>query len=109
MHVKVGLELKKDLWFVTGLSLAVLLGAAALMGPLLAPFNPWDMSFAPLSPPSPQHLLGVNEGGNDIFSELLFGLRNTVMFGLITGLAALVLGLLWASALPGAAAWWTRP
>ncbi len=93
MHVKVGLELKKDLWFVTGLSLAVLLGAAALMGPLLAPFNPWDMSFAPLSPPSPQHLLGVNEGGNDIFSELLFGLRNTVMFGLITGLAALVLGI----------------
>jgi peptide/nickel transport system permease protein len=93
MHVNRAQELSKDLWFMTGLSLAVLLGAAALMGPSLAPFNPWDMSFAPLSPPSAQHLLGVNEGGNDIFSELLFGLRNTVMFGLTTGLATLALGI----------------
>jgi peptide/nickel transport system permease protein len=93
MHVNRAQELSKDLWFMTGLSLAVLLGAAALIGPFLAPFNPWDMSFAPLSPPSAQHLLGVNEGGNDIFSELLFGLRNTVSFGLVTGLVTLALGI----------------
>ncbi len=93
MHVNLALELRKDLWFVTGLSLAVLLGALAFIGPALAPYNPWDMSFAPLSPPSPHHLLGVNEGGNDIFSELLFGLRNTLSFGLITGLVTLALGI----------------
>lgn len=76
-----------------GLGLALLLGVMALAGPVLAPNNPWDMSFPPLSPPSSQHLLGVNEGGNDIFSELLFALRNTMIFGLIAGLGALALGI----------------
>ncbi|MGQ9687456.1 MAG: ABC transporter permease [Desulfobaccales bacterium] len=93
MHIRVALELRKDPCFLTGLGLAVILAALAFVGPAVAPFNPWDMSFAPLSPPSPQHLLGVNDGGNDIFSELLFGLRNTAGFGLFTGLAALLMGI----------------
>ena len=46
--------------------------------------------------------------GQDIFSELLYSLRNTVLFGLLSGSAALVTGVLigafsgWFSGLPGA-------
>ena len=93
MHVNVRRELFHDPWFVVGLGLAALFAAAVLLGPTLAPYDPHDISFTPLDPPSSRHLLGVNDGGMDIFSELLFGLRNTVVFGLFTGLAALVLGV----------------
>jgi len=55
--------------------------------------DPHDMSFQPLSPPSSEHWLGVNDGGMDLFSELLYGIRNTVVFGLLTGMTALVIGI----------------
>ncbi|MBW2170185.1 MAG: ABC transporter permease, partial [Deltaproteobacteria bacterium] len=55
---------------------------------------PWDMSFEPISPPSASHILGTNDGGQDIFSELLYAIRNTVAFGLGSGLVALAVGVI---------------
>jgi len=92
MHDKSLPRLLRDPWFITGAGLALLLALAASLGPLAAPFDPWDMSFAPLAPPSARHLLGVNDGGQDILSELVFALRNTLSFGLVSGLIALALG-----------------
>lgn len=94
MHVNLKNELLQDHWFVVGFGLAVLFATVTLLGPPLAPFDPWDMSFAPISPPTAQHLLGVNDGGQDIFSELLYAVRNTVTFGLVSGLVALTLGVI---------------
>jgi len=74
--------------------LALLFGAIIAVGPPLAPFDPWDMSFDPISPASGKHLLGINDGGQDIFSELLYAIRNTVIFGLKSGLVALAFGVL---------------
>jgi len=101
MHIDVRRELARDPWFVTGMGLALLLGLLVLLGPMLAPHDPHDMSFRPLSPPSAVHWLGVNDGGMDIFSELLYGIRNTVGFGLLTGIVALFFGV----AVGLAAAW----
>ena len=94
MHINLKNELLQDHWFVVGFGLAVLFAAATLLGPPLAPFDPWDMSFAPISPPTAQHLLGVNDGGQDIFSELIYAVRNTVAFGMVSGLVALNSGSL---------------
>ena len=85
-------------WFVVGAGLALVLLALVLLalvalGPTLAPYDPHDISFQPLSPPSARHWLGVNDGGMDILSELLFGLRNTAVFGLAAGALGLVLGV----------------
>jgi peptide/nickel transport system permease protein len=93
MHLNVGRELAKDPWFVAGIGLALLLMAMVLAGPWFAMHDPHDMSFRPLAPPSAEHWLGVNDGGMDIFSELLYGIRNTVLFGLLTGVTALVIGV----------------
>jgi len=93
MHLDLRRELGKDPWFVTGAALALLLTALVLAGPWLAMHDPDDMSFRPLTPPSSEHWLGVNDGGMDIFSELLHGVRNTVVFGLMTGITALVIGV----------------
>jgi len=67
---------------------------AMLLAPLFAPYNPYDISFAPLSSPSSAHWLGVNDGGIDILSELLYGLHHTARFGLLAGSASLILGVL---------------
>jgi peptide/nickel transport system permease protein len=101
MHIDVRGQLARDPWFVTGMGLALFLGFLVLLGPMLAPHDPHDMSFRPLSPPSAVHWLGVNDGGMDIFSELLYGMRNTVGFGLLAGIVALFLGV----AIGLAAAW----
>ena len=90
-----------DSWFLVGGALLVLLTATAVLGPILAPYDPHDISFMPLSPPSGEHWLGINDGGMDILSELLFGLRNTVVFGLLAGITGLLLGV----AVGLAAAW----
>jgi peptide/nickel transport system permease protein len=79
--------------FVSGTGLALLLAVLVLAGPWLAMHDPHDMSFRPLAPPSAEHWLGVNDGGMDIFSELLYGIRNTVLFGLLTGVTALAIGI----------------
>lgn len=72
----------------------VLLSALTVLGPLLAVHDPHEMSFSPLSPPSAQHWLGVNDGGMDIFAELTHALRNTVFFGLLAGGGGLVLAII---------------
>jgi peptide/nickel transport system permease protein len=103
MHIDIRQRVLRDPWFVAGLSLALLFSIVTLLGPPLAPFDPWDISFTPISPPSVNHLLGTNDGGQDIFSELLFAVRNTLAFGLMSGLVALALGVL-----VGLAAGWFR-
>lgn len=94
MHINMLKTLKKDPWFSIGIGMAILFTGASLFGPALAPFDPWDISFAPISPPSSKHLLGINDGGQDIFSELLYATRNTVTFGMASGLMALAIGIL---------------
>lgn len=94
MKIEPSKTLLHDPCFVVGLVLAALFAATSVAGPILAPFDPWDMSFAPLSAPSFEHLLGINDGGQDIFSELLYALRNTVAFGLVAGSAGLALGVI---------------
>jgi peptide/nickel transport system permease protein len=94
MNVELNRYIFRDTWFLTGFSLAILFALTVLAGPPLVPFDPWDMSFTPISPPSAEHFLGVNDGGQDIFSELIFAIRNTVTFGLVSGLVALGVGVI---------------
>jgi len=83
----------RDPWFAVGLGIAVGFGLVSLLGPALAPYDPWSMAFSPISQPTGEHWLGVNDGGQDIFSELLYAIRNTAAFGLLSGLASLFLGI----------------
>ncbi len=94
MHVNLPHMLRRDPWFLTGMILMLFFVIITFLGPLLAPFSPWNMDFTPLSPPSGAHLLGVNDGGQDILSELLYAVRNTFFFGMISASAALFLGVL---------------
>ena len=101
MHLDVRRHLLRDPWFVCGAVLLSIMAAIAFLGPVLIPYDPHDFSFMPLSPPSADHWLGINDGGMDILSELVYGLRNTVVFGVVAGTAGLLIGV----AIGLAAAW----
>jgi peptide/nickel transport system permease protein len=93
MHLDIRRNLLRDPWFISGVLMLTVITGTVLLGPLLAPYDPHDISFMPLSPPTVEHWLGVNDGGMDILSELFFGLRNTVEFGLLAGTAGLIIGV----------------
>ena len=74
-----------------GLALVAVLGAAAVLAPLLAPHDPdvIDTARRLARPLTPGHLLGTDEFGRDLLSRLLHGARTSLVVGLAaTALAA---------------------
>jgi peptide/nickel transport system permease protein len=79
---------------------AVLLGffaLVAIVGPFFAPFSPTYSNPSPslsLHPPNGTYLLGTTQSGQDVFSQLLIGIRLTMELGLIVGLVATALSVI---------------
>lgn len=71
--------------------LAVMI-SVALFGPSLAPYDPTQVTGRPFARPSVEHWLGTNDIGQDIFSEVLWGTRISLMIGLIAASAAILVG-----------------
>jgi len=85
-----------------GLALAVLglLIAAALSAPLIAPYDPALPVGLPLKPPGPDHLLGTNDLGQDVWSQWLWGSRASLLIAVVVTL--LSTGLSWTIGLSAA-------
>ena len=82
---------------VGGLVLGVFI-AFALFPSKIAPYGVKEM-FRAWQPVSAKHPLGTNDMGYDIFSEIVFAARNTLITGVAAATASLVLGTaigLWA-------------
>lgn len=69
----------------------VALGAAA---PAIARYPPQSLSGQPVEPPSLDHLLGTNQLGQDLASQLLHGARSSLYVAAVTAAIALLLGAL---------------
>lgn len=65
----------------------------AVFAPYIAPYPPDAMSFPASAPPSAAHLLGTTPLGQDIFSQLVWGSRLTLIVGLLTGAIASTIGV----------------
>lgn len=68
--------------------------AVGLIGPFFMPYNPNATSHLFIAPPSTSHWLGTTVVGEDIFSQLIYGTRTSVFWGLATGLVVTVLSVL---------------
>ena len=76
---------------------AILLGLFAVVAIIpgtLAPFDPHAQIFDQTLAPSRQHLLGTTGNGQDIFSQLIWGTRESLAIAVIAGMMATVLSLL---------------
>ena len=63
-------------------------------GPFFTPYNPNATSHLFIAPPSAAHWLGTTVVGEDIFSQLIYGTRTSVFWGLATALVVTVLSVL---------------
>jgi peptide/nickel transport system permease protein len=80
--------------FVVGAVLLTFFIILALLAPVIAPYDPDARVGAPFSPPDGRHLLGTNDLGQDIFSELVYGARVSITLGILAATAATVIGAL---------------
>lgn len=78
-----------------GLIVVFLLILIAVFAPVIAPYNPYDVTLRDDKglAPSLSHLLGTSiTTGQDVFSMLIYGTRVSLSVGIITGLAIAVIG-----------------
>ena len=79
---------------------AVLFGLfllAAIIGPMVEPYEPGFVSLNPalsLNHPSARHLFGTTQTGQDVLSQVLTGIRLTIIVALAVGGIATVLSVL---------------
>ncbi len=65
----------------------------AVFAPLLAPYDPHQLG-RPYIKPCAEHLLGTNDVGQDILSELIYGTRVSLFIGVFTSLIVTIVATL---------------
>lgn len=94
MHVNYWLLVRRNNYGRVGLILLFLVLALAVFASVFAPFRPGEYTGVIFSPPSRQYWLGTNDVGQDVFSQLLFGARTSLVVGCGVALLAVFLGAL---------------
>ncbi|WP_170574508.1 ABC transporter permease [Ruegeria atlantica] len=80
--------------FIVGFVITFAWIAVAILAPVLAPYDPDTIAFdALLTAPSPDHLMGTDQLGRDIFSRVLYGARVDLFMGVVGLIAPLVIGV----------------
>lgn len=80
---------------VAGVLIIAFFLLAATIGPFFAPYDPAQMGVGlPGEAPSPQHLLGTTRVGQDVFSQMLYGTRSSILVGFGVGIFATVVAVI---------------
>ena len=78
-----------------GALLILVMIVAAVFAPVIAPYDPLEVSFKDLLlPPSGAHLVGTDAFGRDVFSRLIFGSQTALLVGFTASLVGSSIGLL---------------
>ena len=81
-----------------GIVVLALMILMAVFAPLIAPHSPTATDFTPYQDPSGTNWFGTTGNGNDVFSQVVYGARVSLLVGLIAGASAtavaVVIGLI---------------
>ena len=76
-----------------GLVVFLIVVVVAILAPVLAPFDPNDQNILEkLRAPTLEHWLGTDSFGRDTLSRLVYGARISLIIGVVSTLAAMVIG-----------------
>ncbi|MFK7882213.1 ABC transporter permease [Roseobacter sp.] len=76
-----------------GLFILVFFVLTALLAPLIAPFDPNEMTLDMMNSPSATHWLGTDDLGRDLLSRIIWGTQISLLVGVSTVGLALVAGV----------------
>jgi peptide/nickel transport system permease protein len=76
-----------------GSSILILLLILAIFPEAIAPYDPTKLVAPPLQRPSAKNILGTNDIGQDLFSELIAGTRASLFTGLIVSFISVFTGV----------------
>lgn len=79
---------------VIGLAVLVVLVLVALLAPLIAPYDPIQISRDVMLPPSRDHFMGTDNLGRDVFSRVVYAARISLQMGFIAVAIAASIGTL---------------
>jgi peptide/nickel transport system permease protein len=78
---------------ILGLSIIILMVLMGIFAPIIAPYEPTELTGAErLSAPSADHIMGTTHLTQDVFSQWVYGVRVSLMVGLLSGLSVLTVG-----------------
>ena len=77
---------------VVGLVLSGAFVLVAALGGIIAPTDPFSFAGTPFEPPSPQHWLGTDDLGRDVFAGVVHGARTSLLVGVAVAGASLIIG-----------------
>ncbi|MEO1290226.1 MAG: hypothetical protein AAFV93_20945, partial [Chloroflexota bacterium] len=90
---------KRQRWFSTtriagilGFVFITILIILALFAPQISPYDPTERVARPFLRPNAEHLLGTNDIGYDILSELIYGTRVSLLVGFSAGFITVMIG-----------------
>lgn len=79
---------------MAGLVVLCLIVLGAIFGPYLYPGEPFEMAWAPFSPPGVDgFLLGTDYLGRDLLAQIIHGARVTLIIGLSAAIVTIVIGV----------------
>jgi peptide/nickel transport system permease protein len=93
MHIDLKTEIKRSYAGRIGIALLGLIIALAVFAPLLGGHDPLQQTADSLLAPSASHWLGTNHVGQDIWSQLLYGARTSLLVGFGVGIISLALSI----------------
>ncbi len=80
---------------VISVGIIVIIMLMAIFAPVLTPYDPGRQDLlARLKAPSPEHLLGTDELGRDVFARMLYGSRVSLLIAIIPTALAVLLGMI---------------
>jgi len=77
-----------------GLIIVLFYALIAIIGPIFAPYGPYETGSKAFQPPNAEHLMGTDDLGRDVFSQVLYGARTSLMIGLIVAGTSTLIGVM---------------
>jgi len=87
-------RLKRRKGAMVGLAVILMVVAAAVLAPWIAPYDPIQQSWSAVrKAPSAAHWFGTDEVGRDLLSRILFGARASLLAGVMSVAIAIAIGV----------------
>jgi peptide/nickel transport system permease protein len=90
----------------SGAIILLIFGIMAVIPGQIAPDNPQAFAYGRSLGPSGHHLFGTTASGQDIFSQVIWGARETLIIALVSGVLSTLLSMIMGIAAAYLGGWW---